>query len=363
MSLIRRLPAGPLDIVGDVHGELEALHELLAQLGYDKEGRHAQGRRLVFLGDLCDRGPDSPGVFSLVRRIVEGGHGDCILGNHELNLLKLAPKLGNGWFFAEAEDHDLKQGHFRHSRRLPQEQRAALLQFMHGLPLVLERDDIRVVHACWDAASVEALRSRGEDDVLRVYRDSEAAFQRSLSGTAFGASVEAEDAVFEQTAADPNQPPPASPNLARRDELYQNANPVRVLTSGKEQLAAEPFFSSGRWRLVRRVRWWEAYVDPVPAVFGHYWRQPAGMPPSRHKVAAGVFDGYVEGDWLGAARRAFCADFSIGARFIERQQGVTAGFKSRLAAMRWPEAVLMMENGHSVQTQPDRAGGAKAFSA
>ena len=354
MALIRRLPPGPLDIVGDVHGELAALHELLAQLGYDGEGRHAQGRRLVFLGDLCDRGPDSPGAFSLVRRIVDSGHGDCILGNHELNLLKLAPKLGNGWFFAEEEDHDLKQGHFRDSRRLPQKERAALLQFMRGLPLVLERDDIRIVHACWDAASVEALRASGTDEVLRVYRDSEAAFQRSLAGTSFGALVDAEDAVFERTAADPSSPPPASPNLARRDQLYQNANPVRVVTSGKEQLAGEPFFSSGRWRLVKRVRWWETYEDPVPVVFGHYWRQPAGMPPSRHKVAAGVFDGYAESDWLGAGRRAFCADFSIGARFVERQQGVTEGFKSRLAALRWPEAVLMMESGRSLQTHPHR---------
>ena len=56
---------GPIDVVGDVHGELDALHALMRGLGYDPVGGHPEGRRLVFLGDLCDRGPDSPGVLAL----------------------------------------------------------------------------------------------------------------------------------------------------------------------------------------------------------------------------------------------------------------------------------------------------------
>lgn len=65
MSLVQPLPPGPLDIVGDIHGESEALDQLLGHLGYDALGRHPQGRRLVFVGDFCDRGPDSPGVLAL----------------------------------------------------------------------------------------------------------------------------------------------------------------------------------------------------------------------------------------------------------------------------------------------------------
>ena len=60
MSLVQRLPEGPLDIVGDIHGEIAALEQLLAHLGYDGQGNHPEGRRLVFVGDFCDRGPDSP---------------------------------------------------------------------------------------------------------------------------------------------------------------------------------------------------------------------------------------------------------------------------------------------------------------
>lgn len=67
MSLIQALPAGPLDIVGDIHGEYEALCSLMAHLGYDPQGKHPDNRTLVFVGDFCDRGPDSPAVLALIR--------------------------------------------------------------------------------------------------------------------------------------------------------------------------------------------------------------------------------------------------------------------------------------------------------
>lgn len=68
--LTQQLFDGPLDVIGDIHGEREALETLLEKLGYDPAGRHADGRRLVFVGDFCDRGPDSPGV--IVRRETGG---------------------------------------------------------------------------------------------------------------------------------------------------------------------------------------------------------------------------------------------------------------------------------------------------
>ena len=54
-SLVKPLFDGPIDIIGDVHGEIGALHSLLTHLGYDSEGDHPQGRRLVFVGDLTDQ--------------------------------------------------------------------------------------------------------------------------------------------------------------------------------------------------------------------------------------------------------------------------------------------------------------------
>ena len=93
MKLIDKLNAGKLDIVGDIHGEYDALKTLLAKLDYAADGSHADGRRLVFVGDLVDRGHDSPAVIETVMRLTNDGRAQCVLGNHELNILRNDSKI------------------------------------------------------------------------------------------------------------------------------------------------------------------------------------------------------------------------------------------------------------------------------
>ncbi|MEU2435928.1 polynucleotide kinase-phosphatase [Streptomyces rubradiris] len=73
---------GPFDIVGDIHGCSAELESLLAKLGYS-DGVHPEGRTAVFVGDLVDRGPDSPGVLRRVMAMVNSGNALCVPGNHE----------------------------------------------------------------------------------------------------------------------------------------------------------------------------------------------------------------------------------------------------------------------------------------
>jgi polynucleotide kinase-phosphatase len=86
---------GPFDVIGDIHGCRSELETLLGRLGYvmerDAQGRpagaaHPQGRTAVFVGDLVDRGPDSPGVLRLVMGMVAAGTALCVPGNHENKL-------------------------------------------------------------------------------------------------------------------------------------------------------------------------------------------------------------------------------------------------------------------------------------
>jgi protein phosphatase len=86
---------GPFDIVGDVHGCLDELLQLVGKLGYEVVRNaagcdvwHATGRKLVFVGDLVDRGPDSPGVVRFVQGVVRSGAGFCVAGNHDVKLAK-----------------------------------------------------------------------------------------------------------------------------------------------------------------------------------------------------------------------------------------------------------------------------------
>ncbi len=84
---------GPFDIIGDIHGCLQELHQLLAELGWSLEPEisHPEGRKLVLLGDLVDRGPDPVGVLKLAMDAVRRGVAIWTPGNHDM---KLARALG-----------------------------------------------------------------------------------------------------------------------------------------------------------------------------------------------------------------------------------------------------------------------------
>jgi len=90
---------GPFDIIGDVHGCALELDQLLRKLGYafadDGRVQHPLGRKAVFVGDLVDRGPDSPGVLRRVMQMVTQGSALCVAGNHEVKLVRaLRSKIG-----------------------------------------------------------------------------------------------------------------------------------------------------------------------------------------------------------------------------------------------------------------------------
>ena len=87
----RKHESGPFDIIGDVHGCHAELLDLLGQLGWTVENhvaRHPEGRRLVFVGDLVDRGPDSPNVLRLVMASCAAGAALCVPGNHDMKFLR-----------------------------------------------------------------------------------------------------------------------------------------------------------------------------------------------------------------------------------------------------------------------------------
>lgn len=341
------LPDGPLDIVGDVHGELAALESLLSHLGYSSDGAHPAGRSLVFVGDLCDRGPDSPGVIGLVRRVVEGGRGVAILGNHEVNLLRRLRKDGNDWFWNEHSDRDQK---YEPTAKPEPHEREALLDFLSGLPLTLERHDLRVVHAAWDEPALVALQGQCPTEMLHLYETYEQAAKDKVQRQGLHDKAKAEEAAWAHALTDLNQQVPLLHAVAEVDEIKQMANPIKVLTSGVERKGSTPFFSSGKWRFAERVRWWDEYTHEKPVVVGHYWRRL--QPVDRMKVGKGdpdLFEGLLPTAWHGQRGNVFCVDFSVGGRFRERMDG-QPGQTTKLAALRWPERELVLDTGEVLCT-------------
>ena len=347
-QLVQPLPDGPLDLVGDLHGELEALDRLLAKLGCDPDAGVAE-RPLVFVGDLVDRGPDSPGVVRRVRQLVDAGLAWCVAGNHELNLLADDEKEGNGWFFGHHDRYPWRHGgRVEHrpfeSATLPDPvERRELRSFLADLPLVLARPDLRVVHACWDQPSLDALPDEGDIAALAGTFNRELAAKLEASGEAELARQE--KARFAQLRDPSVRPDVDLPGMRALSLAEQAGNPIKVLTSGTEEPIPMDawFYIGGKWRVVQRSRWWSRYRDDAAVVVGHYWRRRGEPDPEKHDL----WDLEPPFGWAGPRGNVFCVDYSVGRRFVERWSGRTR-FAGGLAALRWPERVLVFDDHDGV---------------
>jgi protein phosphatase len=137
----RRDDAGPFDIIGDIHGCADELEELLGRLGYS-DGRHPEGRKVVFLGDLVDRGPRVPDVLRMAMDMVKAGTAVCVPGNHDDKLKRYLQgkkvRIAHGLeqSIEQIEDH-------------PAAFRARVLGFLDGLVshYVLDGGRLVVAHA------------------------------------------------------------------------------------------------------------------------------------------------------------------------------------------------------------------------
>ncbi|WP_182884948.1 polynucleotide kinase-phosphatase [Microbispora sp. H10885] len=134
---------GPFDVIGDVHGCRAELESLLTRLGWQvgPDGAvHPEGRTAVFVGDLVDRGPDTPGVLRLVMGMVAAGTALCVSGNHERKLVRALD--GRKVRVAHGLERSLEQLDAE-----PAEFRAAARTFMDGLISHYRLDGGRLVVA------------------------------------------------------------------------------------------------------------------------------------------------------------------------------------------------------------------------
>jgi hypothetical protein len=213
----------------------------------------------------------------------------------------------------------------------------------------LERTDLRVVHAAWHAGSIaEICASRlGALDLYNLYHDRALELGED-TGLAHYAAIEEQS--IGDGLKDLDTAPPLLPAVAALDALYQDANPVRIVTSGLERMAERVFFASGKWRMVDRFPWWDEYREAIPVIIGHYWRWPTAVARETYSRAEpDLFEAHAVHHWFGARRNVFCVDFAVGARYKERAEGPKTEFECRLAALRWPERKLVFDDGRTFE--------------
>jgi len=156
------------DFIGDIHGHIDELKALLQKLGYQEgdKGYAHPNRKVLFLGDYIDRGPNSPGVVQLVRQMVKEENAIALMGNHEYNAILYNTKVDETFL----RKHTLKncKQHavtLRQYKNKPTEYQEAIAWFK-TLPLYFENEYFRAIHACWHTSSMNVLKKKSLQGVL-----------------------------------------------------------------------------------------------------------------------------------------------------------------------------------------------------
>ena len=314
------MPTQLYDIIGDVHGHADALEALLHKLGYARqpapsgaEGRaaghyaHPEGRKVIFLGDLLDRGTQNKRVLEIARAMQEAQSALVIMGNHELNAIGYATPSASpeGEYLRRHTDENEKQ----HAETLaeyqdPHEYRE-LVSWLKTLPAWIDLGDLRVIHACWRRGAMERLVALGLVE------------ERPLEGAAGAVAgfIRFDDPRFELL-------------YTKGEEAFRL---IEVLLKGVERTLPNGLSfrdKSCKDRSETRVRWWlttppktwgeaalepspdfahlpfapeddyERYTDETPVFVGHYWLRLDG--PDAH-----------EGQPRPLTPSVYCLDWSV----------------------------------------------------
>jgi hypothetical protein len=266
------------DVIGDVHGHADKLVTLLRTMGYvERDGvwRH-RGREAIFVGDVIDRGPQQLETIDIVRRMVDAGSARIVLGNHEFNAVAYATPTDDG-------------DHLRRHSRKNRAQHAAfiaavgldsplhreLVDWFTTIPMWLELDGLRVIHAYWSDQDLTYLRDNASEanslneqlvvDASTDGHDAYDAVERVLKGPEVrlpNGLRFSDKGKHERTNVRLRWWDPTATNWSR---LLAPGTPIHDADRQPvESLPDEPIPAERMW----------TYDGDVPVIFGHYWFRP-----------------------------------------------------------------------------------------
>ena len=284
-------PVSRYDIIGDIHGHASKLREILEHLGYAENEEtkvfgHAD-RQAIFVGDLIDRGPEQLEVLEIVKGMVDAGSAQIVLGNHEFNAIaySLPDPTGPSRFLRPHTRKNRKQ-HKAFLKQLTRAQRKKYLEWFRTLPLWLDLREVRVVHACWHQPSIDLVEERlGGSRFTSVEQIVEAAskphegcenllysaVERLLKGpevnlTSYGLPEFIDKGGHSRTHARAKWWKRDVRSVGDAVEIPREATDGAGLNyreAHSEELA-QP---------VRSIDTSFTYLDSVPVIYGHYWRE------------------------------------------------------------------------------------------
>ncbi len=266
------------DVIGDVHGHVEQLTALLEQLGYrSKQGAWSHDERMaIFVGDLIDRRRDRQlDTLRVVRNMVDAGSALVVLGNHEFNAVAYATVDPAHLDYCRPHSAKNRKQHrkFLDEVGFGSPLHSSILAWFREMPLWLDLDGLRVVHACWSPDDIAHLsRALDEDATLndRVVIEGTTKGHRTyeaIENVLKGPEVDLKDACYYDK--DGNRRKRArvrwwDPNATTLAAAVWIPNGTTLLSKNQQTLDALPDRGLEPGEVPR-------YTDAIPVVFGHYW--------------------------------------------------------------------------------------------
>lgn len=160
------------DIIPDIHAQSGKLRALLGKLGYRSSAGSWRSpyadRKIVFLGDFIDRGPDNSGVLQIVRGLQDADLALAVMGNHELNAIHFhTADPDSGKPLRQHSPKNMRQhASFLSEFPIGDPRTQDALDWMKTLPLFLDLDHFRAVHACWHQEAIYRLQGLTPSGIL-----------------------------------------------------------------------------------------------------------------------------------------------------------------------------------------------------
>lgn len=254
------------DIIGDIHGYASALKNILDMLGYKEvNGTYTHAfKKVIFLGDYIDRGPEIKETLKIVKSMVDNNMAFAVMGNHEYNAIGYNLPDGKGGFLrsrnkANTHQHIDTLNQFKGQEDLYNQ----YIDWFKTLPLYIDFNSCRVVHASWDLNAINFLENETNFTGVLSDQDLKDSFNETL-------------------------------------DLHKA---VEIVLKGKEINLPNGYFftdKDGKIRSSIRIKWWEKFNNPTindlsvlaldidyfeplnfasdcyeandkPVFFGHYW--------------------------------------------------------------------------------------------
>jgi hypothetical protein len=290
------------DIIGDIHGQADKLHAVLARLGYrERDGayRHPD-RTAVFVGDFIDRGPRQLDSVMTVRRMTEAGSALAIMGNHEFNAIAWhTPDPDRPGEFLRPHGGDLgRKNREQHAAFLAEvEDRTVheeVIEWFLTLPLWLDLPGFRVVHACWHDGYMDELKPHLTPDLgltrhLMVPASREGRMEfRTAEGLTKGLEIPLPDGHLFH---DKDGHPRTNVRIRWWDSEATTYRDLALMPDDlRAQLPSTPIAADVR----------SPYDNAKPVFFGHYWM--TGQPALQSAMAVCVDYSAAKGGPLVAYR-------------------------------------------------------------